>query len=153
MPTTYDRLVAAYGDPHQQPAFAARNLTTYSLPTDVAKVWPPFAGHPITRITVNKAVIPPLLKVFAELVATGLVRELKTYDGGYNYRPQRGSTRLSMHSFGVALDFNAATNGLGKPVTFSAAFLGVWRRNGWTCGADWKMPRTDGMHFQYTILP
>lgn len=151
--TTTERLVKAYGNPHDTVAFTKRNLVTWPLPAAMAAVWPKFAGHVITRITINKALIGPLTAVFAELIETGLVKELKTYDGAYNYRPQRGSNALSMHAYGLALDFNAQTNGLGKPVTFSQKFLDVWRRHGWTCGADFPMPRTDGMHMEYTKTP
>lgn len=148
--STYDRLVAAYGDPHQQQAFAKRNLITWVLPTWLAAVWPRFAGQVITRITINKALIDPLCAVMRELIATGLIKELQTYDGAFVYRNQRGSTALSIHAFGLALDFNAATNGLGKKVNFSQKFLDVWRRHGFTVGADFKGARIDGMHFEYT---
>lgn len=151
--TTPERLAAKYGNPHDVESFTARNIVTWPLPPAMAAVWPKFAGHIITRITINKAIIGPLCAVFLDLIDTGLVKELKTYDGAYNYRTQRGATALSMHAFGVALDFNAATNGLGKRVTFSPAFLDVWRKHGWTCGADFKAPRVDGMHFQYDKTP
>jgi hypothetical protein len=79
-------------------------------------------------------------------------------------RKQRGSNSISKHSFGIALDFNAAWNPLvrgvtpatrGKlraaKVTWSEDFLDVWRNNGWECGADWQTV-LDGMHFELKTL-
>jgi hypothetical protein len=68
-----------------------------------------------------------------------------------------------MHSFGIAIDMNAAWNPLLRGVhpnkrselrkeyvKWSEKFLDVWRRNGWDCGADWNTV-LDGMHFEIKL--
>ena len=76
----------------------------------------------------------------------------------YNPRTIGKSDRLSMHSFGVASDFDPTLNPVGGVIkkgkhkgdrAFVAQFpkfLEVFRWMGWTCGHDWKM--VDSMHVQ-----
>lgn len=150
MSVTEQRLTARYGDPHQEAAFVARNILQYKLPDWLRPHWPRYDGKTVTSIQINRAIIPHLEAVMRDLIALGLIHELKEYGGGYNYRKQRGADALSLHAFGVALDFNQHTNTLGGRVTFSAAFLAVWRAHGWTVGADFHGKRVDGMHYEYT---
>lgn len=150
MLTTEKRLTERYGDPYNKAAFQAKNILTWTLPEWMREIWPPYDGKPVRRISLNRAIIPHLEAVMSDLIAKDLVSELETYNGAYIFREQRGSKSLSLHSFGIALDFNSATNRLGGTVTFSAAFLAVWRAHGWTCGADFNGSRVDGMHFEYT---
>lgn len=97
---------------------------------------------------VNREIANETARVFELLEKEGLWPLLKTYDGGYAWRTQRGSTtKLSMHSFGVALDFNAATNALGAPGDMSLSIVQVFESHGWTWGGRFQRP--DPMHFQY----
>jgi hypothetical protein len=103
------------------------------------------------KIYCNHDLIEPLNQTFATLEASGLLCELRTFDGCFNVRPIRGTEknpRWSVHSFGMALDFNAEENPLGGPVKFSAQFLACMEICGWTVGAFFQ--RQDGMHFQWT---
>lgn len=143
-----------YGDPAAK-AFQSK-LYDYVFPAWLAPHWPDYAGRPVTHQWLNKDIIASLEEVFRELIATGLVDELKTYGGAGMLRYKRGlkpiPANLSIHSWYCALDFNQLLNGLGvkmgsKPGMFTPAFLAVWRKHGWTCGADFSRP--DGMHFQY----
>jgi len=140
------RLIAKFGDPIKDPAsFEKANLTVWTVPANLA------AKLPFKKIYCNKYLVKPLEEVFKRLDEKGLLSEIKTFDGCFNIRKVRGSaTEPSVHSWAMAVDFNAKENGLGMPVKFSKAFLDVWRECGWTCGADFK--RLDGMHFQYTPL-
>jgi hypothetical protein len=116
-----------------------------------------------SRIYMNRLLEDPLDEVMRELIKTGLIAEIKTWDGLFNVRYQRGSrTKLSRHSWGLAIDMNAAWNPLVKVtpankaamrkanVKWSEKFLQVWRDNGFECGADWK-DRLDGMHFELKL--
>ena len=148
---TESRLIAAYGNPREKDAFAAKNLTTWALPDWLKGHWPRYLGQVVLHFTINKFIIPALKNVMRDLIALDLIHELHTFDGCYALRDQRGAPGvLSMHAFGLAIDFNAATNRLGGSVHFSPAFLAVWRAHGWTCGADFHGSRVDGMHFEYT---
>ena len=151
--TDSTQCLRAYGDPTKA-AFQKKWLKIYAFPADVAAVFPPYPGVPkVTRIQMNAFAWPSFCAVLRALTAAGLHQEFKTYDGCLNVRLKRGINAYSIHSWGLAVDFNAALNPLGKPRggkgMWSEAFLAVWRAHGWSCGADWA-GRPDGMHFQYT---
>jgi hypothetical protein len=76
----------------------------------------------------------------------GLADELHTYDGCFNIRRMKGGNSLSVHSWGLAVDFNAAENPYGGQVTFSDEFIRCFADAGFEAGALWRTP--DGMHFQ-----
>jgi hypothetical protein len=152
--TDTQQCLAAYGNPVTR-EFIDKWLKRFELPADVQKVWPRYPGinKPITAIYMNTFAYDSLIAVFRELIKTKLVKELKTYDGCLNVRLKRGLNDYSIHSWGLALDFNAALNPLNvkvgsRPNMFTHEFLEVWRRHGWTCGASFSRP--DGMHFQFT---
>lgn len=152
--TDTQQCLARYGDP-AKPAFQ-HSLTDYVFPAWLAAVWPPYDGRRVTHQWFNKDILVPLEAVFRELISAGLAKELTTYGGGGNLRYKRGmapvAANLSIHSWYCALDFNQLLNPLGVKMgsrkgMFTAAFLAVWRRHGWVCGADFSRP--DGMHFQF----
>jgi hypothetical protein len=70
------------------------------------------------------------------------------FDGSFCFRCMRGGNSLSMHSYGIALDFDAAHNPFhGKPrFTPASILVQEFEREGWTWGGRWRNP--DGMHFQ-----
>ena len=80
-----------------------------------------------------------------------MYNELKTWDGCFNIRKQRGSLlSMSLHSWGVAIDVNAAWNGLGKVPQLTPAFVKACKDAGFDWGGEWK--RKDGMHFQLSKI-
>lgn len=143
--TEREKIVLKYGDPFvNQSEFERRHMTLFLCQTL-------FPSLPFRRIYCNKDIVEPLKRVFTRLQSIGKLSEIKTFDGCFLVRYIRGYETQkipSLHSYGIAVDFNAAENGLGKPVKFSPEFLQAWRDEGWVCGADFK--RLDGMHFQYT---
>ena len=62
----------------------------------------------VTRIEMHTFAWEPFCAVFRELIATGLVKELHTYDGCGNLRKKRGINEWSIHSWYLALDFDQA---------------------------------------------
>ena len=94
----------------------------------------------------NKDMVTPLSKAFKNLIDTGHVSELKTYDGCFNIRKKRGLSTMSLHSWGVAIDVNAFENGLGVEPKLSAGFVKCFTDAGFDWGGLWR--RKDGMHFQ-----
>lgn len=98
------------------------------------------------RLYCNKDMIEPLSKAFANLIKTGKVNELKTFDGCFNIRKKRGAESPSLHSWGVAIDINAAWNGFGKKPTLSKDFVKCFTDAGFDWGGSWVKP--DAMHFQ-----
>jgi hypothetical protein len=151
-PVGLDEIRALYGDPRPflkddgtvSPLWEAR-MTTLEMPTPLPLGWNRklFA----TRVRVNQAIVDVVKDVFAELEFGGLWSLLTTYDGGYTFRLTRGGSRLSSHSFGAALDFDAPWNKLGRKPTMNPKIVRVFESHGWTWGGQWRRP--DGMHFQF----
>lgn len=101
----------------------------------------------VHSVRVNQAIADEVGSVFGALTKSNLWNHIKTFDGGYCWRPQRGSNKLSMHALGAALDFNAATNQLGEKGDMHPGIVDVFKNFGWTWGGTWRRP--DSMHFQF----
>jgi len=127
--------LAKYGAPEKQSA-----MVVYDIPTELE------VGMIQKKLYCNRDTVIPFRDAITNLINRGFVAELKTFDGCFNIRTQRGATSQSLHSWGVAVDVNAATNGLGKKPTLSAGFVKCFTDAGWDWGGPWKRP--DGMHFQ-----
>lgn len=152
-PKGWKELVEFYGDPNiwvredgtPHPSWESM-MVTVPFPEKLPLGWDPtkFAS----RARVHRKIAEILAVTLQDLVAEGVWPLLQTYDGGYTWRQKRGSRKLSMHAFGAAIDFNAATNGLGNhDFDMPPQVVSVFRRNGWTWGGQWSVP--DGMHFQF----
>ncbi len=145
--TAQEILIQKYGNPFlNKAAFEAKWTTVWNCQNE-------FPSLPFKRIYCHKNLVPHLQKAFKALLAKNLLREIKTFDGCFLPRYIRGYEAkkiLSIHTWAAAVDFNAAENALGAPVTFSKEFLQVWRDCGFRCGADFK--RLDGMHFEKTDI-
>jgi len=106
-----------------------------------------FQGNPWNlKIYGNYVLEDPLRRAFGLLVERSLAGELKTFDGCFNIRRMKAGNRLSVHSWAMAVDFNAAENPFGGIVSFSDAFIRCFADAGFEAGALWR--RADGMHFQ-----
>jgi D-alanyl-D-alanine carboxypeptidase len=146
MKLTSVQLKNKYGDPTvNQAGFERLNMMVWDIPQDINTAIP----HLPNKVYINRAIQAPLEAALRAVIAEGV-------------RKQRGIAALSMHSFGIAIDMNAAWNPLVRgvtpetrealrkeKVTWSEKFLDCWRNVGWTCGADWNTV-LDGMHFEWT---
>ena len=124
-----------YGDPDKE-----NNMTLWDVPTELE------IGVIPKRIYCNKDLVAPLTQAFKNLIASGKVNELKTWDGCFNKRKKRGLSSMSLHSWGIAVDVNAAWNGLNMTPTLSPEFVKCFTDAGFDWGGVWT--RKDGMHFQ-----
>jgi hypothetical protein len=102
------------------------------------------------RLYCNKLMIEPLTKSFKNLITSGYVKELKTWDGCFNIRKKRGLSSMSLHSWGLAIDVNAAWNGLGVNPILTSNFVKCFTDAGFDWGGVWQ--RKDGMHFQLSKI-
>jgi hypothetical protein len=102
------------------------------------------------KLYCNRDLIEPLSKALQELIRTGHVNELKTWDGCFNIRKKRGLTSMSLHSWGIAIDVNAFENGLNMTPKLSPGFVKCFTDNGFDWGGSWK--RKDGMHFELSKI-
>ena len=132
---TSTECVSRYGDARKE-----SNMVLWDVPTELE------IGVIPKRLYCNKDMLIPLTLAFKALISTGYVKELKTFDGCFNIRQKRGGVTQSLHSWGVAIDVNAAWNGLGKTPTLSQGFVKCFTDNGFDWGGHWNKP--DAMHFQ-----
>ena len=121
-------------------------MTLWDVPTELE------IGVIPKKIYCNSDMVKPLEKAFRNLIETGYVKELRTWDGCFNIRPKKSGRTPSLHSWGLAVDVNAAWNGYGKQPTLSAGFVKCFTDAGFDWGGVWHMPNTDGMHFQLSSI-
>jgi hypothetical protein len=72
------------------------------------------------------------------------------FSGDWVIRQARGLKMISMHAYGLAIDFDAPHNGLGSKKHFfkpDNPLIKSFRDAGWTWGGTWSRP--DAMHVQY----
>jgi len=124
-------------------------MTVYVVPIDIAPKWINTAtGKGTGKIYVNKDMKTALDQALCSLRASGLLSELKTFDGCFCVRDVRGVPgKTSWHSYGLAIDVNAAENALGKDPKLSTGFVKCFTDAGFTWGGTFS--RKDGMHFQF----
>lgn len=103
-------------------------------------------------IQCNKLLFPQLRAALQEIVDTGLADEIRPdqYAGCYYPRFIAGTSKLSNHAFGLALDLNTATNGRGIPGDMDRTVVAIFKRWGFAWGGDWSY--TDPMHFEMNAL-
>jgi hypothetical protein len=73
------------------------------------------------------------------------------YSGSYNYRPIRGAHALSMHSYGLAIDFDDQENQQHDTHHLfqdTSLIVQAFKGEGWAWGGDWSRGSIDAMHFQ-----
>lgn len=110
------------------------------------------AGERSKGIRVHPVLADELFSALTLIKAAGLWKYVERISGGYAWRPQRGSTKLSTHSLGIAIDFDADNNPLGKPPeetllgTEGRGVVDIFEGFGWQWGGTWGRP--DAMHVQ-----
>ena len=103
-----------------------------------------------SRFAVRKEVAPLFRGLLEELLGRGYrIKGALLDDWGWYVRPIAGTTTLSNHSWGLAIDVNALTNPQGRVLTtdLPADIPGIAARWGLTWGGTYKS-RPDGMHFE-----
>jgi len=142
---TQSQLINKFGNPFvNNVLFEGKWMILWLVPAAIRTAIPCIPA----KIYINKLIQVQLEKTLYDIIRAGLHHEINTYNGCFNIRRKRGNNSISMHAFGLAVDFNAATNPFRGTVTWSDKFLAIWRNNGWECGADWSASSKDGMHFQ-----
>ncbi len=140
---TPESCAAKFGAPKS--AQVEKNLVMWDVPTELE------IGVIPKKLYCHKLMVAPLTAAFQNLISRGYVKELKTWDGCFNPRLQRGSrTKWSIHTWALAIDVNAAWNGLGVTPVLSAGFVKCFTDAGFDWGGIWK--REDGMHFQLASI-
>lgn len=130
------------------------NITRVEFPWDAVLAWDPHTR--IRAARVHRLCAASLDRIFKAIWAAAGHSQAKIeewgmhlYGGAFEFRPVRGGTQLSSHSWGCAIDFDPIRNAFGDHTPHLAtvpAVLDAFAAEGWTWGGHWSKP--DGMHFQ-----
>jgi D-alanyl-D-alanine carboxypeptidase len=139
-----------YGNPRGRNGKASKNWEA----TNLVAITPPFqlhfAGSIIRQFKIHRKCAASLGRVFDAIwQAAGHDQKkieqwgVSTFGGSYNFRLMRGSNRLSMHSYGCAIDLAPDRFPMGRKLPcFAPEVLAAFDAEGWV-----NLPR-DRMHFQ-----
>ncbi len=155
---------AFYGDPDPDHGgvpdkkWEAENIVRIAPAYPMVLAWAP--EQPLKTISIHckcaDSLIRILHRIHDEVSAADILKyQLDRYGGAYAFRPMRGAARLSVHSWGAAIDISPAIN------SFGAAYLSkgnmmpmnvvqMFRDEGWVWGAPWSTP--DAQHFQAALV-
>jgi D-alanyl-D-alanine carboxypeptidase len=121
--------------------------------------WPIFiGGKPVAHIEIHEKCADSLRRVLANVwndVGHDLAKikalRYDQYDGSCNNRPIRGGHSPSMHSYCVAIDWDARDNqqhSLKHLFTNDSPLIKRFKEEGWVWGGDWSVADIDAMHVQ-----
>ena len=136
---TFNYTVIGGGRIAPDPAWVASHIGTEVMPI-------------IGPMTCNRAIFPQLRAALDEVVSRGLASELHPgeYAGCYYPRFIAGTTTLSNHSFGLAMDFNVPGNQRGTVGEMDRGVVAIFKKWGFAWGGDWNY--TDPMHFEMSAV-
>jgi hypothetical protein len=104
------------------------------------------------RVTCHRLMIPQLRGALQDVVDAGLASSLKTFDGCYvpRFIESNPENSISLHTWGIAIDMDAATNYRGIAGTMNPEVVKIFKNWGFRWGGDWRY--TDPMHFELSAL-
>ena len=104
------------------------------------------------NVTCNKLIFPQLRAALEDVITQGLADKIHPgeYAGCYYPRFIAGTTTLSNHAFGLALDLNVPGNQRGTAGEIDRGVVAIFKHWGFTWGGDWSY--TDPMHFEMAQL-
>lgn len=148
--------IAFYGDPR-----GPHGVNERWYAANIIRVVPPwrmtYAGKPVKSISFHKKAAPALeaalQAIWDECGRKQSVIDahgLSEYGGTFNYRLIRGSSNLSNHAFGIAIDLAPSGNPLGATKGTMPMFaVKAFEDQGFTWGGRYR-GRKDLMHFDAT---
>ncbi|GAA1905462.1 hypothetical protein GCM10009737_02870 [Nocardioides lentus] len=136
---TFSYRVIGGGRIAPDPAWVEENIRTEEVPI-------------LGAVTCHKVMLPQLRAAFTEVVTRGLADEINPdeYAGCYYPRFIAGSSSLSLHSFGIAVDLNVPGNQRGTVGDIDRDVVAIMKKWGFAWGGDWSF--TDPMHFEMDRL-
>ena len=104
------------------------------------------------RVTCHRLMLTQLRGALQDVVDAGLASSLTTYDGCYvpRFIERNPENSISLHTWGIAIDMDAATNYRGIAGTMNPEVVNIFKRWGFRWGGDWTY--TDPMHFELAAL-
>jgi hypothetical protein len=127
------------------PEWEEKFITRLTLPKPVRYA---FSSALITKITVHVLLLPVARLLYEEVTDIGLLDALGPYGGGFVYRPIGDASAISLHSFGIAWDWNPKEFPLRSLKKRDPRLLDVFHRYGFLNGGEFA-GRKDPMHFQF----
>ena len=117
------------------PSWVSANIATGEVPI-------------LGTVTCHRDLFPQLRAALEEVVTEGLADEIHPdeFAGCYYPRFIAGTTTLSNHSFGLALDLNVPGNQRGTVGEMNRDVVAIFKKWGFAWGGDWSW--TDPMHFE-----
>jgi hypothetical protein len=119
------------------PAWVQQNIVSVEIP-----------GLGTTQC--HRAMVPQLMEALREVHEAGLYGHFERDQFAGCFMPRHilwnPNNGLSMHAWGLAIDFNAVDNAFGKRPVMDPRIVEIFKRWGFEWGGDWSTP--DGMHFQ-----
>jgi hypothetical protein len=136
---TFNYTVIGGGRIAPDPSWVATHITTEVVPI-------------LGAVTCNRLIFPQLRAALSEVVTDGLTAQIhhEQYAGCYYPRFIAGTTTLSNHSFGLALDLNVPENQRGTVGRIDRRVVAIFERWGFTWGGTWRY--TDPMHFEANTI-
>ena len=121
------------------PAWVREHITTEVVPI-------------LGAVTCNKVVFPQLKQALQDIHERGLDDKIhpEQFAGCYYPRFIAGTSTLSNHAFGLALDINAVENQRGTVGLIDRGVVSIFQEWGFTWGGDWGY--TDPMHFELNSI-
>ena len=121
------------------PAWVREHITTEVVPI-------------LGAVTCNKVLFRQLKAALQEIIDRGLDDKIHPdqFAGCYYPRFIAGTSTLSNHAFGLALDINAVENQRGTVGLIDRDVVSIFQEWGFTWGGDWGY--TDPMHFELNSI-
>jgi hypothetical protein len=105
-------------------------------------------GAIVRRVTCHKLITDVLRATLQEIDAAGKWSALHSYGGGFVFRLKRTVGELSLHSWGIAWDFDPEHNQQGTAGSMDTAIVQIFSAHGLFWGGNFQGTK-DPMHFQY----
>ena len=96
-------------------------LERVSLPFPLRLSWDP--SRTITRMTCHRRMTGIFSSVFASIQERELQDRIASFGGCFAFRPQRTGSKLSTHSWGIAIDLNPESNPRDRRGTWTPGLL------------------------------
>jgi hypothetical protein len=154
-PHGLNEIVARFGNIHEyvgtdgqlEARWQADFLERVSLPFSLPLSWDP--SRTITQITCHRRMTLVFSSVFSRIQERGLQTRITSFGGCFTFRPQRTGSKLSTHSWGIAIDLNSESNAQGSDGNMDPELIDIFCHAGFEWGGEWLGKTRDPMHFQF----
>jgi LysM repeat protein len=129
------------------PRWETEQLGRAPLPFPISLSWD--MSKQVRNVYCHRKLVPILPSVFADIERRGLRNKVRSFGGCFNFRSKRSGSKLSTHAWGIAIDLNPETNGMGQDGDIAPGIVAAFKNAGFFWGGDWPGRNKDPMHFQF----